>query len=470
MRQTQIIRLKIDPAKTELKPVPINTPSANLPIDRGAPSILRLAGFLSMSGLLSTSAILVDANMVGPIGDETLAGLGLCAGLYGVFMALLFGLGSAAQILLTRAFGAGQKELFSKRLLAILAIGLALSVILVLLFRFNINFLVDRLATTSGIGYAAKRYLALMVYAPPLSFAAYLLTISFDVRRQAMRELRGYGIELPLNLILNALLIYGWFGAPELGIRGAAIATLISQGARLCYLVVLTLKDLNRRSAEFPASPPQSDALSDEILPRSVVLPVTLNVAALIVGAQAYQLLFAQMPYLSFAALALMAPWISIANVVGRAIAMSATLSSADLERGSETLANAIRSILAALRILAPRLTLLFIGVTLLVDLFSWHISDPVRINFLTLVPFGAMLVLVRTLSVTIGAVLRAVDNPKWVFAVQVGLQWCFGVPLLLLMIQVFDLPLLAAYSILIAEEALRLGIMWQRLRRHTMA
>ena len=191
-------------------------------LDRETPSILKLAGFLSLSGLFSTSAILIDANMVGPIGDETLAGLGLCAGLYGIFMALLFGLGSGAQILLTRAFGAGDIRLYYKRLLRMMGLGLALSVILVLLFRFNINFLVDWLATTSGIGFAAKRYLALMVYSLPLSFAAYLLTISFDVKRQAPRELRGFAIELPLNVFLNALLIYGWFGAPELGIKGAA--------------------------------------------------------------------------------------------------------------------------------------------------------------------------------------------------------------------------------------------------------
>ena len=440
-------------------------------LDRETPSILKLAGFLSLSGLFSTSAILIDANMVGPIGDETLAGLGLCAGLYGLFMALLFGLGSGAQILLTRAFGTGDMVLFYKRLMRMMGLGLSLSVVLVLLFRFNINFLVDWLATTSGIGFAAKRYLELMVYAPPMSFAAYLLTISFDVRRQAPRELRGFAIELPLNVVLNALLIYGWFGAPELGIKGAAIATLISQGARLVYLIALTAGDMNHAFRADRAHAPQNHASlfhpNDEpLLPRSVLLPVMLNVAALIVGAQAYQLLFAQQPYLTFAALALMTPWLSVANVLGRAVAMSATLTCADLKPGSEELRQAIRSVLSALRLLAPRLALLFVAVTLVADALSWHISDWVRINFLLLIPYGGLLVLVRTVSVTIGAILRATDRPKWVFWVQVGLQWGFGVPLLLIATHVFELSLYIAYGILIGEEALRLGIMALRLKR----
>ena len=457
--------------------IPVSAHPSPKPVllDRETPSILKLAGFLSLSGLFSTSAILIDANMVGPIGDETLAGLGLCAGLYGIFMALLFGLGSGAQILLTRAFGAGDMVLFYKRLQRMMVLGLAMSLILVLLFRFNINFLVDWLATTSGIGFAAKRYLALMVYAPPLSFAAYLLTISFDVRRQAPRELKGFAIEIPLNVILNALLIYGWFGAPELGIRGAAIATLISQGARLLYLVILTMGDMRTELTTSGPSPAaardaaqNTDGQEDEpLLPRSVLLPVTLNVAALIVGAQAYQLLFAQQPYLTFAALALMTPWLSVANVLGRAVAMSATLTCADLAPGSEDLRKAIGSVLAALRLLAPRLALLFVGVTLLADALSWHISDWVRINFLLLIPYGGVLVLVRTVSVTIGAILRATDRPKWVFWVQVGLQWGFGVPVLLVCTYAFDLSLYIVYGILILEEILRLGIMALRLRNH---
>ncbi|SNY92606.1 Na+-driven multidrug efflux pump [Cohaesibacter sp. ES.047] len=428
--------------------------------DRGTPSILRLAGYLSLSGLLATSAILIDANMVAPVGDETLAGLGLCAGLYGVFMALLFGMGSAAQILLTRAFGAGDTALFYSRLFRILALGLACSLVLVLLFRFNINFLVDHLATTSGVGFAAKRYLELMVYGLPISFAAYLLSLSFDVRRQAKRELKGYIIELPINVILNALLIYGWFGAPELGVKGAAVATLVSQSARLCYLIGLTVIDFRQQDVGRTSIDPQSE--------RTILVPVTLNVASLIVGSQAYNLLFSQLPYLSFAALALMVPWLSVSNVLGRAVALSATISCADLPSGSRKLDNTIGAILKALKILAPRLALIFVGVTLVVGGVSWHISSAVRINFMLLIPFAGCMVIIRTISVTIGAILRATGWPRWVTRVQVGLQWGVGLPLLLVLTLSFDLSIYVAFSVLLLEETIRAGIMWRKLSRTT--
>ena len=303
-----------------------------------------------------------------------------------------------------------------------------------------------------------------MVYGLPISFAAYLLSLSFDVRRQASRELWGFALEIPLNITLNALLIYGWLGAPELGIKGAAIATLVSQSARLIFLIVQILRDPYHQTPS-PATSPAQLARREGHLPRSVLLPVTLNVAALIVGAQAYQLLFAQLSYLHFAAMALMAPWLSILNVLGRAVALSATISCADLPKGSDALRNTIQSILTALRVLAPRLALLFVAATLLTGGLSWHISGSVRITFMLLIPLAALLVLVRTISVTVTAILRATDRPKWVFGMQLGLQWGFGLPLLLCLVLAFELPIYAAFAILLCEETLRLIIMATRLR-----
>ena len=429
--------------------------------DGGVGSIMRLAGFLSLSGLFATSAILIDANMVAPVGDETLAGLGLAASLYGLFMALLFGLGSAAQILLTRADGANDPALFYARLFRMAGLGLGVSLVLVLLFRFNIHFLVDHLATTSGIGFAAKRYLGVMVYGLPITSTAYLLSLSFDVRRQAGREVRGFALEIPLNLVLNAFLIYGFAGAPKLGIAGAAIATLISQGVRLVYLILLVFGDWRA----YRMSRTDADGARDaDLQPRSVLIPVSLNVATLIVGAQAYQLLFAQLPYLSFAALALMMPWLSISNVLGRAVALAATISTASEAPGSMELRRAVGAVLSMLKSIAPKLALLFLGALLLVGGLSWHISGLVRIEFLALIPLAALLVLIRCVSVTIGAVLRATGWPHWVFRTQLLLQWGFGLPLLLALVLVFEPPLLLAFAILILEEAIRLAVMALKL------
>ncbi|MCT4657372.1 MAG: MATE family efflux transporter [Cohaesibacter sp.] len=433
-------------------PAPARTPGA----------ILRQAGFLSLSGLFATSALLLDANMVAPLGDEILAGLGLSAGIYGIFMALLFGLGSAAQILLSQSASSTAAAGFYRRLCYCLVVGIPLALILTLLFRFNIHFLVDWLATTSGIGFAAKRYLGWMVYGLPISFLAYLLSLSFDVRHQSQRQLWGFAIEVPLNIALNAILIYGLLGFEALGIMGAAIATLIAQSARLFYLLILTAMDLSKAGPWVGLSLP---SMQERLLFNRLALPVSLNVGALILGSQAYQLLFAQLPYQAYAALALMAPWRSIANVLGRGIALSSTMACADLSLGSKSMQGAIASIMIVLKNMAPKLALGFLGISMLVCALSLHVSGTVRLHFLTLIPLACLLVFVRSLSVSFGAVLRAIDQPQWVMRIQLVLQWGAGLPLLLVLIVLFDLPLLLAFGVLVGEETLRLALLYRRFR-----
>ncbi len=441
---------------------PDNTSASS--VKTSSKSILAQAAYFALSGLLATSAVLIDANMVAPLGDEILAGLGLSAGIYGLFMALLFGLGSAAQILLSQSAGGDAQVTFYRRLAYCLIVGLGLCVILVLLFRFNINFLVDWLATTSGVGFAAKRYLSILLYGLPISFAAYLLSLSFDVRKQSSKELWGFAIEIPLNLVLNAILIYGLFGFAARGIEGAAIATLCAQGARLIYLVWITQQDLSKTSQWSRLSWPSQQERS---LFHQLMVPIAINVAALIAGAQAYNLLFAQLPYQEFAALALLVPWLSIANVLGRGLSLSATVSSAGLKPYSPSLREALSQIFAALRDFAPKLSLGFLLVTMLVCALSLHVSGGVRLHFLTLIPLAFILVFIRTISVTLGAVLRVIDRPQWVLRVQLGLQWGLGLPILLLLTLMFELPLVLALSILVAEEGIRLLVLAKRLQRH---
>ena len=44
-----------------------------------------------------------------------------------------------------------------------------------------------------------------------------------------------------VNILLNYMLIYGKFGAPEMGIRGAAVATLISRLIELFVVIIYIL-------------------------------------------------------------------------------------------------------------------------------------------------------------------------------------------------------------------------------------
>ena len=49
-------------------------------------------------------------------------------------------------------------------------------------------------------------------------------------------------VALVLNLVLNAVLIYGLFGAPDLGIRGEALATLLARVTELLFVAAENMR------------------------------------------------------------------------------------------------------------------------------------------------------------------------------------------------------------------------------------
>ena len=420
---------------------------------------LRLASFLSLSGLFATSALIIDANMVAPIGPETLAGLGLASTLYAIFMAALFGFGSAAQIVLARLAGNSDGRVFSKALASYLVTGIFAAFIIVPVAAFNIGFLTDWLATTSGVGFAARDYLQVIVFSIPISFGCFLMTSSLSVRKRIKEELKGFGIEVPINISLNAVLIYGLFGAPALGIVGAAYATIAALSARLVFLLVTTRSD--RLFATIKGL--GFSGFSNHVLEQQdETLSIALNIFLLIIGAQAYLLVFSQLPYLSFAALALLFPWVSVTNVLGRGGGLAAAIESASSVVEKSEL---IDELTRGARRTALLLACVFVIFVSIVLLLSWHVYIELRFGALSLVPIAALLVFVRFNSVTLASILRVDGQAGWVARTQILLQWFIGVPLALIAVVLLEQPIAVAFSILVAEEALRWWLLNRRLQ-----
>ena len=83
--------------------------------------------------------------------------------------------------------------------------------------------------------------------ASPISASSAFTYIVFALTNMLTASLRSIGIvkigyivtasTLCINIVLNSLLIYGRFGFPELGVRGAAIATLVSRCVELLIIV-----------------------------------------------------------------------------------------------------------------------------------------------------------------------------------------------------------------------------------------
>lgn len=191
-----------------------------------------------MGGMLSQNLLnLVDTAMVGRLGDHALAATGIGGFVFFMAIATMMGLSAAVQAIASRRVGEGRpKEAaipLNGALLLALGFGLPLTLILILATPFIFPLLIgDPQVFELGTPYLQARISTLALGGVAFAFRGFFNGI--DRPGVYMRTLVITNL---VNVLLNFLLIFGMFGAPELGVLGAgigsAIATAIGAGLYL---------------------------------------------------------------------------------------------------------------------------------------------------------------------------------------------------------------------------------------------
>lgn len=187
---------------------------------------------------------MLDNIMVGQVGTEQMSGVAIANQLQFIFQLCIFGSLSGAGIFIAQYFGKGDQEkiqsVFRYKLLSTALI----TVLTLAIFWFFQDPLIRLFLTDNGTGDVeatlryGKEYLRIMLVSM-IPFAAVQL-YSSTMRETGETKIPMYASILAVfvNLILNYVLIFGKFGAPEMGVVGAAVATMISRFAELGLILV----------------------------------------------------------------------------------------------------------------------------------------------------------------------------------------------------------------------------------------
>ncbi|MFZ5638600.1 MAG: MATE family efflux transporter [Pseudomonadota bacterium] len=178
---------------------------------------------IAMSSTMVMS--LIDLAMVGALGTEAVAAVGLASFCSTLIFAFMYGLSPAVQGFVARRRGEGSTEPkcipLNAALLIAVAVGVPLTVVCYLATPFLFSLVSsDPEVTRIGVPYLQILYLAIV----PIGITGAFRGFWSGMERPAIYM----GVVLfmdALNIVLNYILIYGNFGAPALGATGAAIGT-----------------------------------------------------------------------------------------------------------------------------------------------------------------------------------------------------------------------------------------------------
>ena len=387
---------------------------------------------ITLQSMMFSSRSLVDVLMLGQLGEAEIAAVGVAARATFVTTIMLLGVTTGGALLTAQYWGAGNNvgvRQSTSLTWMISMVFAAFTVVLFVLFPEPIM----RLTTDSE---EVIRLGADYLVISSVSMFAVACVASMAVGLRAMHQpgLSTFfsGIGILSNIFLNWVLIFGQFGFPAMGIKGAAIATIISGAIEVtCLFSYLWFK---KHIIAFGLDDIRASLVLDKITRfLKLSLPTTFNFLAWAGGLFAYHAIMGQAGVQGLAALSVMTPVesIALAMLIGSSNA-AALLVRKQLGAKNfdpvyyQAWATVILNVLIAVVVAI----LLLLSNQLILDAFSAltpetrHLAE----QFMVILAVGVVLRSVPMMAIV--GVLRAGGDVKFCLYQDLIAQWVISIPL----------------------------------------
>ncbi len=192
---------------------------------------------MALQNLINVGVSATDVVMLGRVGEQVLSGCSLGGQVFFIFNLFLFGTASGVSVLTAQYWGKRDTDSIEKLLGIVMRLAVTVGLIFMLGSLFFPAQLMHIFTDEPEIIAEGIKYLRIVAFTYPM--VALSMTYLNLIRsiEKVMISTVVYGLSLILNFVVNAVLIFGLFGAPELGIVGAAIGTLCARALELVIML-----------------------------------------------------------------------------------------------------------------------------------------------------------------------------------------------------------------------------------------
>lgn len=244
-------------------------------------AIRNLAIPSSIGFLFNTLFNVVDTYFAGQLNVAALAGLTISFPLFLIMIALAAGIGTGSTAIAAIALGKKDTTDYLRISKNAIFISLALAILLVGIAPFVIPSLLSIAGATGDTYEAALSYMNVIIYGGLFQ----ILNFTFNGLLSAQGDSKPFRnfliIGFFLNIFLDPLFIFGWFGLPALGTAGVAWATVVVQALGTVYLAYAWMKSALFNSKVFKEV--KLNRVTSGLLIKQGV-PVALNNATISIG------------------------------------------------------------------------------------------------------------------------------------------------------------------------------------------
>lgn len=190
-----------------------------------------------IQNLISTSVNIIDTVMISSLGEASVASIGVANQYFFLFNMTLSGLTGGAGLFISQFFGKNDANNIKK----VTGLNVLLGIILGLLFFIPAfifpKYIIHFFSYDPEVVKLCIQYFSIIVFCYPLIAVSTVFSMGSRSVRNPKLGMICSAVALISNIILNYGLIFGNLGLPALGVRGAAIATVIARFIEFSLLI-----------------------------------------------------------------------------------------------------------------------------------------------------------------------------------------------------------------------------------------
>ena len=444
-------------------------------VDTGAAAItapttadlFRLAWPMTLKAIFLYGIVVVDGVMVAPLGEASVAAMGLAAALGGIILGVIFAFSHAMQIRTAQSFGADDPVFLKSAIAAGLTIGTVIGICgVVLILLFGKAFL-TMLAPSPDIAAHAWTYLSIFTLVILGESVGQTMASYFNGSGRTKIPLWSYCLSVPINIGTSLVLIHGLIGLPAFGVAGAAMGSALAVAAQTVFMAY----HLNKSDGHLRAVPGWRRGSFRQTLIRhiSFALPIVATFVSSSLATHVCTLIYAGMSLAGFAAMALIAPWNMVVGQISMQWTQAAGIIVAQLlgrKASSEVLDTFLSRAWRGAFVAATVVAAIFVIICLSVDMIYPDLSRETRAILFGFLPILVLMQFPKATNAICGNTLRAGGETIFVMNVFLWSQWAFRVPAIALFVLVWELHAFWVFSLFLLEELLKAWPFHNRLWR----
>lgn len=197
---------------------------------------------IALQNLINVGISSIDVIMLGKVGEQVLSAASLGSQINFIMSLLLFGIMSGASVLIAQYWGRKNLEAIEKVFGMAMKLSAAVGIFFMIVTMAFPGLLMQIFTNDPEVISYGVEYLRIVC----LSYLLIPLTMAYLNTMRSMETVViasvVYLTSMMVNIVVNALLIFGMFGLPVLGIRGAAIGTVLARVAELIIVLIYDRK------------------------------------------------------------------------------------------------------------------------------------------------------------------------------------------------------------------------------------